>query len=706
MCLGLVLLFLLLISGQDVDLQSLYTRSQTLVQQGDLEGAEAIYQTLQESLPNVIALYTNRAALLERMQKYQQAVHVLDQAIETFPDETEPYNRQCTIFLQLVQLSRTKEAFTVQTSPQFMYQKIRSTCLKAANLDQNSAEAQGNAGALFTLWGEFKEAIPFYKNALKNIKKSDVSSRVRMMGNMANALSRGGEYQSAQMVGKKAVQESDKLGGSSYVYGLLGTILSTSSRGKKQIEAIEISRKQLSLFAKSLQHPDEKGCPASYKSHWSVLTNWDDLINDESSENHNAKDGSYAKRKMEQVTILNPHRALVHQFGSARLSHVIKAEAETDMLKLVDLESYPFQYVEPKIYLIQLEEIYQSGASGILHHNCKIFTGGHAENSRHSEILSPVPDRFGKRGENVINFVEPVASIVQLNLGNYYHWLCEGMGRFLLLLRHYLKFNMNVKLLIPIDVVPKFQELIKILAADGKNKGSINEDIDANILKNVLHYDYTKGRHFFKSLVFADWQVPSPSEDTLGTLAEDAWSTYYPPQETLVELRDRFYSALKSKFPSDLPLSSKLNRKPKILYLSRGDTSTRNIANEHELVGALADAFGSDQVTEFRATGRSLLEQAREFSLHNIVVAAHGAGISNMLFSPPGNDTHLVMFPMNPHVDHTFAHLSAALGHHHWLVQNVGSYYYGNYGTLSRSQIAEVVRVVGLAIEEFNKNDS
>ncbi len=391
------------------------------------------------------------------------------------------------------------------------------------------------------------------------------------------------------------------------------------------------------------------------------------------------------------------------------MSHVVQALNEKDSSKLVDLENYPFHYVEPKIFLVLLKKVYVSGSSGILHHNCKVFTGGHAENSRHTEILSPVPDRFGQQGESIVSNLEPVASIAQLNMGNHYHWLCEGMGRFLLLFKHYLKFNPDVKILIPIDIVPKFREAVEILSLDGKAEGSINADFaeHENVLKNILPYDYTQGRHYFENLAFADWQVPTQAEDVLGTLAEDSWATYYPPQETLLELRDRFYSALKTRYPSELPLPSKSSgRKPKILYLSRGDTSTRNIANEKDLMKALVREFGSDRVTEFRASGRSLLDQAHEFSLHNIVVAAHGAGISNMLFSPAGAATHLVMFPMSPHVDHTFAHLSGALGHHHWVVQNVGSYYYGNYGNLTRSQLDEIIRVVRLAESEFIKSSS
>jgi hypothetical protein len=258
--------------------------------------------------------------------------------------------------------------------------------------------------------------------------------------------------------------------------------------------------------------------------------------------------------------------------------------------------------------------------------------------------------------------------------------------------------------LIPEHVIPKFNEFIEIISRDGKNAGSINSDISIDLKKSIVSYDYTKGRHFFQNLVLADWLVPSESEDPFGTLSHDSWSTYYPPHETLVELRDRFYSALKSRFPDEFPLPLRESgHVPKILYLSRGDTFTRNIQNEEELLDSLKKAFGDDRVFQFQAKGKSLLDQARDFASHNIVVAAHGAGISNMLFSPPGEETHLVMFPMNPHVDHTFAHLSAALGHHHWVVGNVGSYYYGNYGKLSKIQIDEVVRVVQLAVDSYIK---
>jgi len=84
--------------------------------------------------------------------------------------------------------------------------------------------------------------------------------------------------------------------------------------------------------------------------------------------------------------------------------------------------------------------------------------------------------------------------------------------------------------------------------------------------------------------------------------------------------------------------------------------------------------------------------QMEMFASAVIVVGAHGAGLSNLLFSDPG--TALVLFPMMPHVDHTFAHLAAALDLQQYVLPEIHSNYYGHYGTLAPRLIRQTAGLV------------
>jgi hypothetical protein len=66
------------------------------------------------------------------------------------------------------------------------------------------------------------------------------------------------------------------------------------------------------------------------------------------------------------------------------------------------------------------------------------------------------------------------------------------------------------------------------------------------------------------------------------------------------------------------------------LYISRADAPDRRIANEGELLRAIAD-FGFERAT---LSDKSVPEQIRLFQTAEIVLAPHGAGNSNILFAP------------------------------------------------------------------------
>ncbi|MBS1054998.1 glycosyltransferase 61 family protein [Gluconobacter kondonii] len=74
----------------------------------------------------------------------------------------------------------------------------------------------------------------------------------------------------------------------------------------------------------------------------------------------------------------------------------------------------------------------------------------------------------------------------------------------------------------------------------------------------------------------------------------------------------------------------------RLVYISRQDTGARPILNEAELIACL-QGFGFEI---YVATGRSVSEQIEVFRTAKLVVAGHGAGVSNMFFAQ--NDTTLI----------------------------------------------------------------
>jgi hypothetical protein len=110
---------------------------------------------------------------------------------------------------------------------------------------------------------------------------------------------------------------------------------------------------------------------------------------------------------------------------------------------------------------------------------------------------------------------------------------------------------------------------------------------------------------------------------------------------------------LKAKFaPRDT-----LGRKR--IFISRNDAKNRRILNQGEIDAVLAE-FGYEGV---ELTGKTFDEQRGLFSDASHVVGVHGAGLTNILFSPPGAQVLEILPPMCAVPD--YWQLSRAMGHHY-----------------------------------------
>jgi capsular polysaccharide biosynthesis protein len=103
----------------------------------------------------------------------------------------------------------------------------------------------------------------------------------------------------------------------------------------------------------------------------------------------------------------------------------------------------------------------------------------------------------------------------------------------------------------------------------------------------------------------------------------DAFAMYNPPRWLHTWFRTAY-------LPRAIELSPAVTHKR--LYISRSDAPARRLQNEDEVLGQLSQlGFVSIRLSDY-----SMTEQAHMFHEASAIVAAHGAGLSNLVFCKPG----------------------------------------------------------------------
>jgi hypothetical protein len=198
----------------------------------------------------------------------------------------------------------------------------------------------------------------------------------------------------------------------------------------------------------------------------------------------------------------------------------------------------------------------------------------------------------------------------------YYHWLLETLPRLALIERF--PALADAKLIVP-DRLCRFQ--LESLALAGIPDGRITQ----------LQAPCTQvERLYFPSL-------PAPTGN--------------PSPRAVAWLRARFLPAL--------PASGAPTRK---LYITRRDAPARRLLNEDEIVRFVQrNGFEVVALSEL-----SFLDQIRLFTQARTVLAPHGAGVANILFSPPG--ATLIEFFGSNYINGCYWALANLCGHRHAFV--------------------------------------
>ena len=173
-----------------------------------------------------------------------------------------------------------------------------------------------------------------------------------------------------------------------------------------------------------------------------------------------------------------------------------------------------------------------------------------------------------------------------------------------------------------------------------------------------------------------DQRIQVLVDDDLGNAERWFLERWLPDHMTTLEVPgDAFVAAERFIFPSFLthadigvlpswyldwfrgvalpPRRSAANRR---FYIPRGDAGYRRVRNEDALIDALTPR-GFDVIS---LTDLSLADQIALFHDAEAVVAAHGAGLANLLF---GTDVAVVELFNSPFVRPHYAHISASVGH-------------------------------------------
>ncbi|MCX5923211.1 MAG: glycosyltransferase family 61 protein [Candidatus Dependentiae bacterium] len=212
----------------------------------------------------------------------------------------------------------------------------------------------------------------------------------------------------------------------------------------------------------------------------------------------------------------------------------------------------------------------------------------------------------------------------------YYHWMTEILGRLVLLEEYGIEYDW----LYVTTSKPFMKDVLALWGIDE------NKIITPDGLTNYIQAD--------------ELIVPS-LVSTILPYVEHPFSSYMQPW--IIE-------RIRSKLLPFLDVNKNTKAPEKRIFISRKDARMRRVLNEDE-VFALFEPFGFKRYT---LDSLSLLEQMSLFNRADIIVASHGAGLTNLIFSKPGTRV-IEFFQARP--DATYWNLCQILRLNHTCIKTV-----------------------------------
>lgn len=151
-----------------------------------------------------------------------------------------------------------------------------------------------------------------------------------------------------------------------------------------------------------------------------------------------------------------------------------------------------------------------------------------------------------------------------------------------------------------------------------------------------------------------EWEEVDPDESVR---CDDLWIPSGLARSTVA------HSVIPKMLRSAFPPTEKLP--PRKIYLSRRDAESRRLVNEATLLEVLED----HEVCV--ASGMRFQEQVNRFASAETFVAAHGAGMTNMVFCQPGSTVYEIFTPLHQVTSMRFLAAVSGLRHHFIPARNV-----------------------------------
>eukprot|EP00049_Salpingoeca_infusionum_P016385 m.334329 g.334329 ORF g.334329 m.334329 type:complete len:657 (+) comp16070_c1_seq3:973-2943(+) len=513
---------------------------------------------------------------------------------------------------------------------------VVSACLAATKLNPDDLEAFLMLGSTYVLLMDFEKAIPTLEKAESMAQRPSIAHH-QITTNLALAALRGGFAAIALERAAALGQEYGTLRGTQGTIAGVRSILLPYDK-----EAINLMTSALKQFVNGFNLKDSS-CPTGK---WGIHTNW-----------------TVAASSLKQVAAQAINQVPMGTPYGKRTVHYIGAP----------LAKYLTEFHERRIDLLTLRDAYMWGSLGLVSTRCVFHTGSQTWNFEVQELAG---------NTTYLQTVEMPGAFVSAlplkNYNNYYHWVLESMIRVLYIEEYVLDVpgNEHYKLIVPSRSIKHVDGFLKLLHIEPERM------VEFQMLPNQRW-------HLPDGVKLVDWTAPK--SDKFGSLMSDPWSSFYPPRQGLQKLRKRLQDSLLEYDPDYA------DRPKHLVFISRSQSeAVRSISNEPALLAKVRAVAHPLEVVVH--TGKEPIhEQLMMFVNAKVVLGAHGAGLSNVIMCNPR--TPVILLPMQPHVDHTFGHLFSALDLEEWVVTSVTSYYYGQYGTLSKTQITDVSRAVSEAIE-------
>lgn len=289
---------------------------------------------------------------------------------------------------------------------------------------------------------------------------------------------------------------------------------------------------------------------------------------------------------------------------SARISFTISPHIlRTHELDTFSCSPDSSRYYSPaEIQIAELRDAVLMTPSGVIFVGQKIVSETLRMTGRQfSPLIHPLDDNIGYLVDSAIplrGVNAPVLNLTQKGQGNYYHWM--------------------------IDILPRLYVAERFLG-----------------LKN-MRYAVSRVMDFQKQTVGLFGFVPGGDIWFRGepTVCRELWhidNIFGPTGRTPGTLATEYTAALRSAV-----LSSRVDGGFDRLYISRRDSSNRVMVNE----AALEQRLGELGFAVVCLSGLSVPEQATLFNSAKVIVAPHGAGLTNLLFA--NSEARVVeIFPSN-----------------------------------------------------------